>query len=90
LFAATLLNPKALLFASAIFPAIAWVDPRYYVAHMLAFLLMLIPIAFVWTVIGSVLNSNKISWLNQSTLQKTASLVLMCFSVLMSYTALTA
>ena len=38
LFVATLLNPKALLFASAIFPAIAWTNPQYYFAHMLVFL----------------------------------------------------
>lgn len=47
LFLATLLNPKALLFASAIFPVIAWKISEYYIAHMLAFLMMLIPIAFL-------------------------------------------
>ncbi len=88
LFAATLLNPKAVLFASAVFPAIAWTDSRYYAAHMLVFLLLIIPIAYLWTVIGSILTSNKISWLNQSNLQKTASLVLMCFSIPLSYTAI--
>ena len=88
LFAATLLNPKALLFASAIFPAIAWADPRYYAAHMTIFLLLIIPIAFLWTFIGSILTSNKISWLNQCNLQKMASLVLMSFSIPLSYSAL--
>ena len=88
LFTATLLNPKALLFASAIFPAIAWVDLSYYVAHMLVFLVLIIPIAFLWTFVGSILSANKISWLNQSNMQKTASLVLMCFSIPLSYSAL--
>ena len=88
LFAATLLNPKALLFASAIFPAIAWTNPQYYVAHMLVFLLLIVPIAFFWTFIGSVLASNKISWLNQANLQRTASLVLVSFSIPLSYSAL--
>ncbi|MEN3978620.1 LysE family transporter [Acinetobacter sp. CWB-B33] len=88
LFAATLLNPKALLFASAVFPAIAWVDGRYYAAHMTVFLLLIIPIAFLWTFIGSILTSNKISWLNQCNLQKTASLVLMSFSIPLSYSAI--
>lgn len=88
LFAATLLNPKALLFASAVFPAIAWVDGRYYAAHMTVFLLLIIPIAFLWTYIGSILTSNKISWLNQCNLQKTASLVLMSFSIPLSYSAI--
>lgn len=88
LFVATLLNPKALLFASAIFPAIAWTNPRYYVAHMLVFLLLIVPIAFFWTFIGSVLASNKIRWLNQANLQRTASLVLVSFSIPLSYSAL--
>lgn len=88
LFVATLLNPKALLFASAIFPAIAWTNPSYYVAHMLAFLFLIVPIAFFWTFIGSMLSSNKVRWLNQCTMQKTASLVLMSFSIPLSYSAL--
>lgn len=88
LFVATLLNPKALLFASAIFPAIAWTNPSYYVAHMLAFLFLIVPIAFFWTFIGSMLSSNKVRWLNQCNMQKTASLVLMSFSIPLSYSAL--
>lgn len=88
LFLATLLNPKALLFASAIFPALAWQDLHVYVAHMLVFLIMIVPIAFSWTVIGSFLASNKISWLNQRNMQKTASLILMSFSIPLSYSAL--
>ncbi|MFC6052831.1 multidrug transporter MatE [Acinetobacter sp. Ac_877] len=88
LFVATLLNPKALLFASAIFPAIAWLNINYYVSHMLTFLLLIVPIAFFWTYIGSVLASNKIRWLNQTNLQKTASLVLLSFSIPLSYSAI--
>lgn len=88
LFLATLLNPKALLFATAIFPALAWVNMNYYVAHMLAFLILIVPIAFFWTYIGSVLASNKIRWLNQTNLQKTASLVLLSFSIPLSYSAI--
>lgn len=88
LFLATLLNPKALLFASAIFPVIAWKNMNYYIAHMLVFLLILVPIAFFWTCIGSFLASNKIRWLNQSNLQKTASIVLLSFSIPLSYSAI--
>ena len=88
LFLATLLNPKALLFASAVFPVIAWKSMNYYIAHMLVFLLLIIPIAFFWTCIGSFLASNKIAWLNQRNLQKTASLVLFSFSIPLSYSAL--
>ena len=87
LFMATLLNPKALLFASAIFPVMAWSQLEHYVAHMLIFLFILVPIAVFWTFIGSILATNKISWLNQSNLQKTASLVLMSFSIPLGYSA---
>ena len=88
LFFATLLNPKALLFASAIIPTIAWTKLDYYLSHMSLFLVLIVPIAFFWTFIGSILASNKIRWLNQSTLQKTASLVLMSFSIPLSYSAI--
>lgn len=88
LFCATLLNPKALLFASAIFPSIAWKHLDYYISHMLIFLILIIPIAFFWTFIGSLLATNKIKWLNQSNMQKTASLVLMSFSIPLSYSAI--
>ena len=88
LFLATLLNPKALLFASAIFPTIAWTKLDYYLSHMSLFLVLIVPIAFFWTFIGSILATNKIRWLNQSNLQKTASLVLMSFSIPLSYSAI--
>lgn len=88
LFLATLLNPKALLFASAIFPVIVWKSGQYYVTHMLVFLLLLIPIAFFWTFLGSILARKNSRWLNQKNLQKTASLVLMSFSIPLSYSAL--
>ena len=82
LFCATLLNPKALLFASAIFPG------NNYLAHIGMFLILIVPIALFWTFIGSVLASNKVRWLNQSNLQKTASLVLVSFSIPLGYSAL--
>ena len=88
LFCATLLNPKALLFASAIFPSTAWLTMQIYLLHIGLFLLLIVPIALFWTFIGSILASNKVRWLNQSNLQKTASLVLISFSIPLSYSAL--
>lgn len=88
LFTATLLNPKALLFASAIFPSMAWQRLDVYIAHMLVFLLLIIPIACTWIALGALLSSGRIAWLNQKNLQKTASLVLMSFSIPMSYSAI--
>jgi len=88
LFIATLLNPKALLFASAIFPAYVWQNLSAYTSHMLVFLVLIIPIAFFWTFIGSVICNNKVTWLNQRNMQRIASLVLISFSVPLSYSAL--
>ena len=88
LFIATLLNPKALLFASAIFPVYVWQSSVAYTAHMLTFLLLILPIAFFWTYVGSILASNRVRWLNPCNMQRTASLVLVGFSVPLSYSAL--
>ena len=88
LFCATLLNPKALLFASAIFPSTAWLTMQTYSLHMGLFLLLIVPIALFWTFIGSILASNKVRWLTQANLQKTASVVLISFSIPLSYSAI--
>lgn len=88
LFFATLLNPKGILFATAVFPNAAWVVANDYVAHMLSFLLLLIPIGFFWIYMGQILNSGKIKWLNQANLQRTATVILICFCVPLSYSAL--
>ncbi len=88
LFCATLLNPKALLFASAIFPGTAWLSVNNYLVHIAMFLVLIVPIALFWTFIGSILASNKVRWLNQSNLQKTASLILVSFSIPLGYSAI--
>lgn len=88
LFLATLLNPKGILFATAVFPASAWTIPDSYVSHMLCFLLMLIPVGFFWIFMGQFLNSGKIKWLNQAILQRAATFILILFAVPLSYSAL--
>lgn len=85
---ATLLNPKALLFASAIFPAVAWKSQDIYLAHMSAFVCLILPIALFWISVGAMLATNKVKWLSQSKLQRTASVVLISFSIPISYSAL--
>lgn len=84
---ATLLNPKALMFASAVFPERSWHMLSEYILHMGVFLLLITPIAFLWIAFGHVLVSNRISWLNQYTLQRFASLVLVSFSVPLTISA---
>lgn len=88
LLCATLLNPKALLFASAIFPTTAWQTKEIYVAHMSSFVALILPIALFWISVGAVLATNKVKWLSQSKLQRTASVVLISFAIPISYSAL--
>ena len=85
---ATLLNPKALLFASAIFPTTAWQAQETYVAHMSSFVALILPIALFWISVGAVLATNKVKWLSQAKLQRTASVVLISFAIPISYSAL--
>ncbi|KXO74800.1 multidrug transporter MatE [Acinetobacter venetianus] len=88
LLCATLLNPKALLFASAIFPALAWKDQEVYLLHISVFVGLILPIALCWIYVGSMLATNKVKWLSQSKLQRTASVILVSFSIPISYSAL--
>lgn len=89
LFCATLLNPKALLFASAIFPAIVWKNSMAYTSHMLTFIFLIIPIAVFWTCLGAFLVRKKLWWLSPHNLQKMASVILVFFCIPLSYSAFT-
>ncbi|MBC9229980.1 LysE family transporter [bacterium SPL81] len=88
LLCATLLNPKALLFASAIFPAAVWKSQELYIAYMSAFVGLILPIAMFWICVGAILATNKVTWLSQAKLQRTASIVLISFAIPISYSAL--
>jgi len=88
LLCATLLNPKALLFASAIFPAAAWKSQDIYMAHMSTFVGLILPIALFWISVGAMLATNKVNWLSQAKLQRTACILLVSFAIPISYSAL--
>ncbi len=88
LLCATLLNPKALLFASAIFPAAAWKSQDIYLVHMGTFVALILPIALFWISVGAMLASKKVNWLSQAKLQRTACVVLVSFAIPISYSAL--
>ena len=85
---ATLLNPKALLFASAIFPHAAWEVLHVYFVHIAIFLSLITPIAFLWIAFGTVLISNRVTWLNQRNLQRTAAFILTFFAMPIGYSAI--
>lgn len=88
LFVATLLNPKGLLFAGTIFPAIAFAHVSAYAMAMLIFACLLVPIALAWIAFGAALGSGKLTWLNPVKMQRGASIVLGVFSLSLAWAAL--
>lgn len=90
LFFATLLNPKALILATVVFPIQAWQDTAHYSLYMGLFIIILIPIASFWIFLGSLLKSSQGRWFNQRRLQKVTAIVLFSFAIPLSYSAATA
>ncbi len=52
-FLATLLNPKALLFSVAVFPAAAFRDVSAFATSIAVFAAVLVPVALLWIALGS-------------------------------------
>jgi threonine/homoserine/homoserine lactone efflux protein len=88
LFVATLLNPKALLFAGTIFPSIAFERWAVYASAMALFAGLLVPIALAWIAFGAALGSGKLKWLDPVKMQRAASIVLGMFSLSLAWAAL--
>lgn len=84
----TLLNPKALLFASGVFPAESFFRLESYIVHMSTFLFLILPISVFWIFLGFALSNNKLKFLTQSRLQRFASIVLTIFTIPLSYSAI--
>lgn len=85
---ATLLNPKAILFAGGIFPVAAFASVTAWCAAMAIFTLLLVPCAFVWIAFGAGLGSGRLRWVNPVQVQRGASIVLGMFSMSLAWTAL--
>ncbi|WP_010626443.1 LysE family translocator [Halomonas sp. KM-1] len=88
LFLATLLNPKALLFAAAIFPQSAFRGPVEFVLPALLFSLLLIPIAAFWIAFGTAVASGRLTWLSPFVIQRGAAVVLAGFSLSLGWSTL--
>lgn len=86
-FAATLLNPKALLFAVAVFPPAAFREGAAFVQAMGLFAAILLPIALAWIAFGSLLSGPR-SPIQPRTVQRGAALVLVAFSASLGTAAL--
>ena len=87
LFVATLLNPKALLFAGTIFPAAAFANGAAYLLAMSVFVCLLVPAALAWIAFGAALGNGKLTWVNPSKVQRGASIVLGVFSLSLAWAA---
>jgi len=87
LFVATLLNPKGLLFASAIFPPTAFWSLSVYLASMALFSTLLVPIGLAWIAFGASLANEKIRWISPAQAQRGASVVLGVFSLTLAWAA---
>lgn len=88
LFIATLMNPKALLFASTLFPLATFQSARNFASVIGAFLIILVPIGIGWSCLGGLLTSNR-AWADRaSALLRCASLVLVTFSGTLVYSVL--
>jgi threonine/homoserine/homoserine lactone efflux protein len=88
LFVATLLNPKALLFAGTIFPTVAFESVAGYAFAMSLFACLLVPIALAWIAFGAALGSGRLTWLDPVKMQRAASIVLGMFSLSLAWVAL--
>jgi threonine/homoserine/homoserine lactone efflux protein len=77
---ATLLNPKAAIFAMAIFPAATWDGLGNYVAVQFAFLASVAAIGSLWIVFGAALIGGQVSWLTPSRFKRFSAFVLFGFS----------
>ena len=79
-FTATLLNPKGLLFASAIFPPQAFENLQVYVAVVALFACMVAPIGMVWVMLGALIGSGRVIDLDPLKLQRALAVVIVVFS----------
>ena len=87
LFVATLLNPKGILFASAIFPPAAFWSLPAYLTAMAIFSALLVPIGLAWIAFGASLGSEKMRWIDPAQVQRGASVILGVFSLTLAWAA---
>jgi threonine/homoserine/homoserine lactone efflux protein len=84
---ATILNPKALLFSSLIFPAIAINNIQVYLAAMVLFSCLVVPIGLAWTMFGAILNNGRLTVASRVKLQRATAMILGAFSASIAWAA---
>lgn len=85
---ATLLNPKAVIFALALFPAQTWVSAVNYASVMGGFAVLVAVIGTLWMALGAWLMGGRIAWLQPRHFQRGAALALGGFAAWLLYKAL--
>ena len=88
LFTATLLNPKAILFAGTIFPVAAFESLTAYLEAMAIFTTLLVPIGLAWIAYGAELGSGRLTRISPVHVQRCASIILAAFSLSLVWTVL--
>jgi threonine/homoserine/homoserine lactone efflux protein len=88
LFLATLLNPKAAVFALAIFPLTTWEGLSNYMAVLSAFIASVACIGTLWIVFGAALIRGKFRWLTPERFKRFSAFVLFGFSGWLSFNGL--
>lgn len=88
MFITTLMNPKALLFASTLFPLEAFQSATYFAWTIAVFLIVLAPIGLGWSCLGVLLTSRRTWARHTPVLLRGASLMLVMFSGTLMYSML--
>ncbi|RQH05842.1 LysE family translocator [Paraburkholderia dinghuensis] len=81
LFSATVLNPKAMLFAGSIFPPAAFASLTTWLEAMAVFTALLIPIGLTWISIGAASGNGRLPHVRPALVQRCASVVVAAFSI---------
>ncbi|WP_455809708.1 LysE family translocator [Pseudomonas koreensis] len=84
-FIATLLNPKAFLFASTVFPLTAFQSTEQFTGYLVAFLLVLVPIGSLWACMGHLLTLSNAWSIHSGMFLRTAAVILILFSAAIAY-----
>ncbi|WP_081612008.1 MULTISPECIES: LysE family translocator [unclassified Janthinobacterium] len=90
MYCVTLLNPKAILFASGIFPLAAFASAGVFFVCVACFVLTLVPVALGWLCLGASLKGGGDAPVKPALLLRCASLVLLLFSATLAYSVLMA
>jgi threonine/homoserine/homoserine lactone efflux protein len=80
-FATTLINPKGLVFAFAIFPQVGFVARLPYLG---AFAVLVVATAIGWMTLGAVLAKSSRGWLTSSRVERVTAVALAVFAMLLA------